>query len=419
MADKTALENQPQTSQEEILHYPFPFAEHSLECPVQYHSLSQECPVTRVRMPFGGDAFLLTRHADVSKAFTDPEVGIIQASDGDVPRREAGQVVGSGTEMASLFSVSDARHNQVRRLVTQMFTVKHANELAPRVAEVTNKLIDAMEEAGPPANLFEDYAIQTPMTIICELLGVPREDEQLFREWGRISLSKIISREEKSARMARMIQYLLPLIEQERAHPRDNVLGLLVKAREKGDEVISQQEVLTFAIGLIAAGFETVSTSFTNSAFILLQRPDLIEQLKERIDDAARMTTAIDEILRLTPIGSGGRPRITRGEVSFGGTTIQPGEVLMLDFLAANRDETIFPDPLTANFDRVGNQMLSFGRGIHACIGQQIARMELRVLWSTLLKRLPTIRLAVSPAEVPWRSDDSSTIGPAHLPVIW
>jgi cytochrome P450 len=219
--------------------------------------------------------------------------------------------------------------------------------------------------------------------------------------------------------MQRMIAYLQPLIERERANPRDNVLGLLVSAHEKGDEVISEQEVLTFAIGLIAAGFETVSTTFTNSAFLLLQRPDLIEQLKERLDDPARMATAIDEILRITPIGGGGRPRITRGEVSFGETTIQPGEVVMLDSLSANRDEAVFADPLTVNFDREGNQMITFGRGIHACIGQQIARMELRVLWSTLLKRLPAIRLAVPPSEVPWRTNDSSTIGPAHLPVVW
>lgn len=419
MTDKIALENQSPTSQEEIIHYPFPRADHSLECPAQYARLRQECPVARVRMPFGGDAYLLTRHADVVKAFTDPKVGIIQVSDGDVPRREVGPVVGSGTEMASLFSVSDARHNQVRRLVTQMFTVKHANELSPRVSEVTNGLIDAMEQAGPPADLFEDYAIQTPMTIICELLGVPREDEQLFRAWGHISLSRTASREEKRAHMQQMIAYLRPLIERERAHPRDNVLGLLVSAHEKGDEVISEQEVLTFAIGLIAAGFETVSTTFTNSAFLLLQRPDLLAQLKERLDDSARMATAIEEILRTTPIGGGGRPRITRGEVTFGTTTIQPGEVVMLDSLSANRDEAVFSDPMTVNFDREGNQMITFGRGIHACIGQQIARMELRVLWTTLLRRLPTIRLAVPPSEVPWRGEDSSTIGPAHLPVTW
>jgi cytochrome P450 len=211
---------------------------------------------------------------------------------------------------------------------------------------------------------------------------------------------------------------MLPLIEQERAHPRDNVLGMLVKAYEQGDEVITQEEMLSFAMGLISAGFETVSTTFTNSAFLLLQRPDLIAQLQERLDDPERMATAIEEILRMTPIGLG-RPRIARREVELSGTTINTGEVMMLDILSANRDEQVFPQAKEVNFDREANPMVSFGRGIHACIGQQIARMELRVLWSTLLTRLPRVRLAVPPEEVPWRPEDTATFGPAHLPVTW
>jgi cytochrome P450 len=418
MMYKHTTDDAQQAPQEEILGYPFPFAEHSLECPAEYERLREACPVARVQMPFGGDAFLLTRHADVVKAWTDPQCGVIQVADGDVPRREAGRVVGSGGEMASLFSVSDARHNQTRRLVTQAFTVKSANALVPRVVEVTNALVDAMERSGPPADLFEDYAIQTPMTVICEMLGVPSKDELQFRQWGRAFVSTTMPPEEQQEQKRQMGAYLLPLIEQERKHPGSNVLGTLVKAYEQGDEVITQQEMLSFAGGLIAAGFETVSTTFTNSAFLLLQRPDLIAQLQERLDDPERMATAIEEILRITPIGLG-RPRIARSDVTFSGTIIHPGEVIMLDMLSANRDESAFPHAQEVDFDREANPMVSFGRGIHACLGQQIARMELRVLWTTLLTRLPGVRLAVSPAEVPWRPDETATFGPAHLPVTW
>jgi cytochrome P450 len=175
------------------------FADHSLECPAMYDQLREQCPVARVHMPFGGDAYLPTRHVDIVKAWTDPQLSIIQASDGEVPRREAGSVVGSGGDTPSLFSVSDARHDQTRRLVTQAFTVKAANDLAPRVEEVTHALIDAMERKGPPADLFEDYAIQTPMTVICEMLGVPREDEPLFRQWGRVAVSLTVTAEERQA----------------------------------------------------------------------------------------------------------------------------------------------------------------------------------------------------------------------------
>ena len=130
------------------------------------------------------------------------------------------------------------------------------------------------------------------------------------------------------------------------------------------------------------------------------------------------MASAIEEILRIIPIGHG-RPRITREEIVLEGTTIPKGEVIFLSPFAANHDESVFRRPNEINFDRDASFSLTFGRGIHACLGQQIARMELQVLWSTLLKRLPTIRLAVTPSEVPWKPDDSLTFGPSHLPVMW
>jgi cytochrome P450 len=276
-----------------------------------------------------------------------------------------------------------------------------------------------MERKGPPADLYEDYAIKTPMAVICELLGIPFEDEKLFREWGRGMLSRTATSQEQQERWDKMVRYITPLIERERANPSNTVLGLLVKNHEQGDDVLTEQEMLSFALGLIAAGFETTSTSFTNSAFMLFQHPDLLEQLKARVDDEAAMASAIEEILRMTLLGAGGRPRITREEVEFSGVRVPPGEVLMLSFFAGNKDPEVFPDPDVVNFDRTPNPILSFGRGIHACLGQQLARMEMQVLWTTLLKRLPNVHLAVMPSEVPWRETDSATVGPAHLPVIW
>ncbi len=402
--------------QEAALRFPFPLADHSLELPKEYAELQAQCPVARVKMPYGGDALLLTRHADIVKAANDAQrCGTILRSDSDVPRVE----VAPRTREGSLFTVTPERHNKIRRLVTQAFTVKHANEMRPGVVALTNRLIDEMEHKGPPADLYEDYAIKTPMAVICELLGIPYEDEKLFREWGRDLLSRTATAEEQQVRWQKMVQYIMPLIEKERANPSDTSLGLLVKNREQGDDVLTEPEMLSFALGLIAAGFETTSTSFTNSAFVLFQRSDLLEQLKARIDDEEAMASAIEEILRVTLLGTGGRPRIAREEVEFSGVRIPPGEVLILPFNAGNIDPAVFPDPDVVDFDRAPNPILSFGRGIHACLGQQLARMEMQVLWTTLLKRLPNVRLAVAPSEVPWRSGDTATIGPDHLPVVW
>lgn len=215
------------------------------------------------------------------------------------------------------------------------------------------------------------------------------------------------------------MQYLGGVIEHENKQPGNNVLSTLLKAREQGgDAVVTQPELYSFAVGLIAAGFETVSTTFTNSAFILLQRPELLEQLKSNIDNHEYIATAIEEILRITPIGPG-RPRITRSEVELGGATIPNGEVVFLSSYSANYDESVFQNADKIDFERQANPMISFGRGIHACLGQQIARMEMQVLWSTLLKRLPSIRLAVASSDVPWRPDETLTFGPAALPVTW
>lgn len=405
-----------QVQQEAPLTFPFPLADHSMELPKEYTELQAKCPVARVKMPYGGEALLLTRHADVVKAANDAKrCGTILRSDGDVPRQE----VAPRTREGSLFTVTPERHNQIRRLVTQAFTVKHANEMRPGVVALTNRLIDEMERKGPPADLYEDYAIKTPMAVICELLGIPFEDEQLFREWGRGMLSRTATSQEQQARWEKMVRYITPLIEKERANPGNTVLGLLVKNHDQGDDVLTEQEMLSFALGLITAGFETTSTSFTNSAFMLFQRPDLLDQLKARVDDEAAMASAIEELLRMTLLGAGGRPRITREEVEFSGVRVPPGEVLMLSFFAGNKDPEVFPDPDVVDFERTPNPILSFGRGIHACLGQQLARMEMQVLWTTLLKRLPNVHLAVAPSEVPWRETDSATVGPAHLPVVW
>lgn len=396
--------------------FPFPLADHSLEMPKEYTRLQAQCPVAHVKMPYGGEAYLLTRHADVAKAASDARrCDSIQRSDGDVPRQEVAPRIREG----SLFTVTPERHNQIRRLVTQAFTVKHANELRPGVIALTNRLIDEMERKGQPADLYEDYAIKTPMAVICELLGIPYEDEALFRDWGRDLLSRTATAAQQQERWGKMVRYITPLIEKERAHPSDTVLGLLVKNHDQGDEVLTEQEMLSFALGLIAAGFETTSTSFTNSAFQLFQRPDLLEQLKARVDDEKAMATAIEEIMRITVLGDGARPRITREEVEFSGVPVPAGEVVLLSFFAGNKDPEVFADPDVINFDRTPNPILSFGRGIHACLGQQLARMEMQVLWTTLLKRLPNVRMAIAPSEVPWRSKDGATFGPSHLPVVW
>src|SRR5579884_4195063 len=293
------LTHTEEARQEEIPSYPFPFADHSLQLPEEYDRLRQQCPVARVHMPYGGDAFVPTRYELIGQAFADPKCGAIQASDGDVPRLEVGQVTGTeeGSEIATLFTVSDARHNKLRRVIGPAFTVPAANKLRPRVVEVTHALVDAMERKGPPADLFEDYAIQVPMTVLCDMLGVPREEERLYRESARTIISTTATAQEKQIQGMKLMQYLAPIIKEAQANPGDNILGLLVKAQRQGDEVMTEREMYGFAMAVIGAGFETVSTTFTNSAFILLQQPELVAQLRTYVEQPEQLANAIEEIL--------------------------------------------------------------------------------------------------------------------------
>ena len=412
-------QNPAEPSSEAVTPFPIPFADHSLELPEEYDRLREQCPFARVRMPYGGEALLPTRYEDIAQAFADPKCRAIQKSDGDVPRLEAGYTIGAdNSETTSLFAVSDERHNKLRRVVASAFSVAAANRLRPRVAEVTNALVDAMERRGPPADLFEDYAIKVPMTVVCEMLGVPQQDEHLYRESARVLFSISATPEEKQAQSRKLLDYLKPIIEQAQANPSDNMLGLLARAHEQGDEVMTQRELYGLAMAVINAGFETVSTTFTNSAFIILQRPELKEQLRNCMHEPDRLANAVEELLRITPIGQG-RPRIVHEPVTLGETTIPVGEVLFLTTHGGNYDPAVFPDPRAIDFERDLRPILTFGRGIHICLGQQIARMEMQVLWQTLLTRLPDVQLAVAPSEVPWRDDDTLTFGPAHLPVRW
>lgn len=420
--DKEQLTRTREASQEEIPAFPFPFADHSLQAPAEFDRLRQQCPVARVHMPYGGDALLPTRYNEVAQAFADPKCGLIKHSDGDVPRLEAEEVLGANADGEgfgeAFFATEDARHNKLRRLIAPAFTVQAANRLRPRVAEVTQALVDAMERSGPPADLFEDYAIQVPMTVLCEMLGIPQEEELLYRESARTMISTTATPQEKQAQAMKLVQYLQPIIAQAQTNPQENVLGLLVRAHGQGNETMNTAEMYSFVMGLIGAGFETVSTTFTNSAFIILQKPELKELLRAHLEQPDQLANAIEELLRVTPIGQG-RPRITRDTVQLGETTVPAGEVLFLSTLTANYDPAMFPDAHEIRFDRDLRPILSFGRGIHACLGQQIARMELQTLWHTLLTRLPTVRLATPSSEVPWRTNDALTFGPAHLPVTW
>jgi cytochrome P450 RapN len=317
---------------------------------------------------------------------------------------------------ASIGNMDPPEHSRLRKLVTSAFTVRRIEALRPRAQRIVNDLLDKMIASGTPADLAVSLSWPLPITVICELLGVPYADRDKFRDWTDKSMALsasqveviIEARDELSA-------YIAGLVEQRRGEPADDLLGLLVAARDNDDR-LSEEELVAFGQGLLVAGHETTANQTSNFVFTLLSRRELWEQL---VADPDLVPKAIEELLRWVPLGvAGARARFATEDVELGSQLIRKGEAVVAEAASGNRDADVFEHPDEVDFLRAGNPHLGFGHGIHHCLGAQLARLELQVVIDTLVRRLPGLRLAVAPEEVPWRTD-RRVRGVLALPVEW
>jgi cytochrome P450 len=301
-------------------------------------------------------------------------------------------------------------HTRLRRLLTGQFTVRRMKALEPRVEQIVADHLDAMEKAGPPADLVAAFALPIPSLVICELLGVPYEDRAGFQRDSATLLNLETTDEEANAAWVSMGTYLAELVERKRVEPTDDLLGGLVAGGE-----LSTEEIVGVAILLLIAGHETTANMLGLGTFALLQHPDQLTALREGRVDVAN---AVEELLRYLTVIAFGTTRTAVEDVELGGELIRAGESLGVYLPTANRDPVRFAsgDELDLGTDAHGH--LAFGHGVHQCLGQQLARIEMRIAYPALLRRFPTLRLAVPPEEVPVRSD-MSIYGVHRLPVEW
>ncbi|MFB9546899.1 cytochrome P450 [Micromonospora sagamiensis] len=367
--------------------------------------------LTRVRLPYAGEAWLATRYRDVRKVLTDPRFSRAAAMGPDVPRQTPDPPF-----VSTIMDVDRPEHGRLRRLVAVAFTERRIDGLRPYVREVAHRLVDDMLRQGPPTDLTQALALPLPMTVICRTLGVPLADRAEFRRWTEslVALRRITA-EEFRAVVDALEAYLRDLIRQRRAQPTDDLLSALVQARDEGSR-LSEQELLSFGVTLLAAGFETTASHIASSTYLLLTRPGLWTGL---VTDADRMATTVEELLRFVPLNGGtGLARVAVEDVEFDGVTVRAGEAVFVSTISANRDEEAFPDADTFRLDREPEPHLAFGWGPHRCLGARLATMELHEAIAVLRERVPTLRLAVPPDSVDWKT---GTIlrGPRELPVTW
>ncbi|WP_338693314.1 cytochrome P450 [Streptomyces sp. Q6] len=373
--------------------------------------LSRE-PVARVRMPFGQerDAWLVTRYADVRLVTSDPRFSRAAL----VGREVNGMMAHRVAATVGLNYADPPEHTRLRKVMTKAFTGRTMKGLRPLAEHTAAGLLDAMEDAGPPADLVAHLHGPFPLAVVSDLLGVPAEDRDRLADWPDVILSAGPGPKSSEAAKERMRQYIVELLASRTGSMDDDLVSVLARAQDAGD--LSEAEAVSLATAVLVSGAHAVRNNSANMVYTLLTRPELAERLRA---EPALLPQAVDELLRHIPHRNGvGLPRIATEDVEVGGVLIRAGEAVYASYLAANRDPDTFPDPETIDFDRTGTAHVSFGHGPHHCIGAMLARMESEVMLGALLTRFPRLRLAGDPADTRWQSKGFIR-GPQALWVTW
>ncbi|MFD0164825.1 cytochrome P450 [Streptomyces decoyicus] len=377
--------------------------------PQEYRTLREEAPITPVTFPDGTNGWLVTRHADVRAVLSDQRFGANRR-----PARAAALPAGTPLPPPSpgMFIMMDApEHTRIRRLLTGQFTVRRMRQLAPAVERIVAEHLDAMASAEQPVDLVQAFALPIPSLVICELLGVPYEDRADFQRNSSTMLRLDASQEEVQQAHLAMNRHIHELVLAKRARPTDDILSGLVQEGSLTDEEMAGVGAL-----LLLAGHETTANMIALGTMCLLGNPGQLAALRA---DASLWDNAVEELLRYLTIIQFGLRRVVREDLELDGHHIEAGTTVLASLTSGNRDAEQFTgDPDQLDVRRQYSPHLAFGHGVHQCIGQQLARVEMKAALSALLDRFPTLRLAVPADQVPMR-DDMIIYGVHALPVTW
>jgi cytochrome P450 len=354
-----------------------PFARTSLlETPPQLLKLQAEGPIARIRTQVGDEACLVTRYDEVRELFADPRLGRSHPNPEQAARLTNSAIMSGAVDDKD----EDTNHAMMRALLMPAFSPRRMRVMRPHVQQIVDNIIDGMLADGGPVDLHERLSMPLPVLVICALLGVPYEDRDDFRAWSDGVGDDLIS-------------------------------DLLA---DYGDK-IGDDELAALSAGLLFAGHETTMVRIDIGTVLFLTNPD---QREAYVQDEKLAASAIEEVLRCGMNGGGGLLRYAREDMEIAGTKIQGGDAVLLGAGAANHDERAFPDAAQFDISRTTNQHLTFGHGARYCIGANLARLELQIVFDALLRRIPTLRLAVLVEELELRVNQLGG-GLVAVPVTW
>lgn len=367
-----------------------------LDPPAEYHQLREDHPVTRVRFPNGTAGWLVTRFEEGSQVFADPRLSARRPRH-DTPAED-------GEEEApfnpTFVMMDEPDHSLYRRLISGRFTPKAvAQRLQPYIDRIVDEHLDAIAAGPETFDLVEALALPVPCLVICELLGVPSADRDGFHHATEKMMDVSLSREERGAGAAWLIDYITALVAKKReSGDREGLLADLIAIADEEGSFLTEDELIGMGVLLLFAGHDTTAAMMGLSALTLLTHPGQREDLVEHPE---KVGPAVEELLRYLTIVQFGLGRVALEDLEIGGREITKGDLVVVAMPAANRDPRVFGDADTPDFDRKMTRHLAFGYGVHQCLGQNVARAELKTVLPRLFTRFPGLRLAVPADEVP------------------
>ncbi|UYQ62531.1 cytochrome P450 family protein [Streptomyces peucetius] len=378
-----------------------------------YTWLREHSPVHRTRLPSGVEAWLVTRYADARQALADQRLSKNPAHHAE-PAHAKGKTGIPGERkaelMTHLLNIDPPDHTRLRRLVSKAFTPRRVAEFAPRVQELTDRLIDDIFEKQHSAekgeaDLIHEFAFPLPIYAICDMLGVPREDQDDFRDWAGMMIRHGGGPRGGVARSVKKMRgYLAELIHRKREDPGEDLISGLIKASDHGEH-LTENEAAAMAFILLFAGFETTVNLIGNGVYALLRNPGQRERLQASLaaGESGLLATGVEELLRYDGPVELATWRFATEPLTVGGQRIAAGDPVLVVLAAADRDPERFDSPDTLDLSRTDNQHLGYGHGIHYCLGAPLARLEGQTALATLLRRMPDLRLAGDPDDLRWR----------------
>ncbi|HRQ36326.1 MAG TPA: cytochrome P450 [Chloroflexota bacterium] len=380
--------------------------------------MRQEAPIYAHVSPHGVTTWYITRYEDVLAALKDNDhfVKDVRNTKEGKPATAVRPTLHQLINQNMLFA-DPPDHTRLRALVSQAFTPRRVEQAAPRIQAAADELLDRVAGAGQ-LELIADYALPLPVVVICEMLGIPADDQADVADWSQAIISpggRGLGQRIRKQKMRALVDYFERMFADRRRQPQDDLVTALVQARMAEGDRLSEAELSSMVALLLVTGHETTVNLIGNGALALLQNPAQLSWLRA---NAWGWGTAVEELLRYDGPVETSTTRWVRADFTFKGHSMRRGDVVRVSLASANRDATQFTDPDVLDVARADNKHLAFGHGIHYCLGAPLARLEGQIGLQTLFGRFPHLRLAVPPEELAWRPGVLFR-GLDQLPLIW